>query len=160
MYNLGCVTNFSEVFCTEVKPSKNKFRAFVQEEVPRPTLPTTREEEGRGGEDSCGGNPRPKVEDDLEIGEDLLQISQRRNVEAIDEDICSRGSNGGLPHNTSDVDSVLSADHRAHVVRGENARHSSWGRRSGSWDISSEVTANSNVAEARSLSSLNETRQQ
>ncbi|CAN0928381.1 Protein S-acyltransferase 8 [Linum grandiflorum] len=149
VYNLGCVSNFSEVFCTEVKPSKNKFRAFVQEEVPRPTLPTTREE--GGAEDSGGGDPRPKVEDDLEIGEDLLQISQRRNVEEIDEDICSRGSNGPA-HNTSDVDSVLSAEHR---VRGDNARRSSWGRRSGSWDIASE-----NVTEARSLSSLNETRQQ
>ncbi|CAN1731023.1 Protein S-acyltransferase 8, partial [Linum perenne] len=160
VYNLGCVSNFSEVFCTEVKPSKNKFRAFVQEEVPRPTLPTTREESGGGGGgDDTGGDPRPKVEDDLEIGEDLLQISQRRNVEEIDEEICSRGSNGP-PHNTSDVDSVLSVDHRAPTVRGDNTRHSSWGRRSGSWDIAPEVLANSNVTEGRSLSSLNETRQQ
>ncbi|CAN1235171.1 Protein S-acyltransferase 8 [Linum perenne] len=152
VYNLGCVSNFSEVFCTEVKPSKNKFRAFVQEEVPE-------ESGGGGGGDDTGGDPRPKVEDDLEIGEDLLQISQRRNVEEIDEEICSRGSNGP-PHNTSDVDSVLSVDHRAPTVRGDNTRHSSWGRRSGSWDIAPEVLANSNVTEGRSLSSLNETRQQ
>ncbi|KAI6693737.1 hypothetical protein NL676_021447 [Syzygium grande] len=39
-YDLGCFSNFFEVFCTEVKPSRNNFRAFVQEEVHRPVLPS------------------------------------------------------------------------------------------------------------------------
>ncbi|CAL1363186.1 unnamed protein product [Linum trigynum] len=161
VYNLGCVNNFMEVFCTKVKPSKNNFRALAQEEEPPPRpvgRPTVREETG-GEEDSGGGNPRPKVQNDLEIGEDLLKISQRRNVEEMDDEIRSRGSNGGAPHNTSDVESVLSPDHhRAATVRDER-RHSSWGRRSDSWEIAPEVLANSTVTESRSLSSLKETRQ-
>ncbi|KAK9943779.1 hypothetical protein M0R45_009376 [Rubus argutus] len=144
VYNRGCVNNFLEVFCTEVKPSRNNFRAFVEEEMQRPPpLPTAREAE----QDDRGGDPRSKVEDDLDIGEDLLKISQRRNIEEIDEEIRSRGSNG--PHNTSEADSVLGSDHRAPTIRAD-ARHSSWGR-SGSWEIAQDdVLANENVTESRS----------
>lgn len=144
VYNRGCVNNFLEVFCTEVKPSRNNFRAFVEEEMQRPPpLPTAREAE----QDDSGGDPRSKVEDDLDIGEDLLKISQRRNIEEIDEEIRSRGSNG--PHNISEADSVLGSDHRAPTIRAD-ARHSSWGRRSGSWEIAQDVLANENVTESRS----------
>ncbi|KAL6213897.1 hypothetical protein ACLB2K_013336 [Fragaria x ananassa] len=143
VYNRGCVNNFLEVFCSEVKPSRNNFRAFVEEEVQRPPpLPTAREAEP----DDSGGDPRSKVEDDLDIGEDLLKISQRRNIEEIDEDIRSRGSNG--PHNASEADSVLGSDHRAPIIRAD-ARHSSWGR-SESWEIAPDVLANENVTESRS----------
>ncbi|KAE8735046.1 putative protein S-acyltransferase 9 [Hibiscus syriacus] len=142
VYNLGCPSNFLEVFCTTIKPSKNNFRAFVQEEVPRPTVPST-----QGAED-LGGDPRSKVEDDLDIGEDLLKISQRRNIEEIDEDIHSRGSNGPA-HTALDVDSILESDHRAPTIRSET-RHSSWGRRSGSWEIApDDVLANSKATESR-----------
>ncbi|KAG4380388.1 hypothetical protein GLYMA_16G164500v4 [Glycine max] len=153
VYNLGCFNNFLEVFCTKVKPSRNNFRAFVQEEVPRPPPPViSREPEP----DLGGGDPRSKVEDDLDIGEDLLKISQRRNIEEIDEDIRSRGSNGP-PHNTSEVDSVLGSDRRAPTIRSE-ARHSSEGR-SESWEIGSEVLANSTVTESRSYVVSKEVRQ-
>jgi palmitoyltransferase ZDHHC9/14/18 len=151
VYDLGCFDNFLEVFCTKVKPSKNNFRAFVQEEVQqKPTLPSTQETDV---EDS-GGDPRSKVEDDLDIGEDLLKISQRRNIEEIDEDICSRGSNAP-PHNTSEVDLALSSDHRAPTIRSDT-RHSSWGRRSGSWEIAPEILANSTVTESRAFTTPKE----
>ncbi|TKY46052.1 S-acyltransferase 8 [Spatholobus suberectus] len=152
VYNRGCLNNFLEVFCTKVKPSRNNFRAFVQEELPRPPpLVVSREPEP-----DIGGDPRPKVEDDLDIGEDLLKISQRRNIEEIDEDIRSRGSNGP-PHNTSEVDLVLGSDRRAPTIRPE-ARHSSEGR-SESWEIAPEVLANSNVTESRSYVASKEVRQ-
>jgi palmitoyltransferase ZDHHC9/14/18 len=138
-----------------VKPSRNNFRAFVQEEIQRPP-PSPGPREGAAGDD-LGGDRRPKVEDDLEIGEDLLKISQRRNIDEIDEDIRSRGSNGP-PHNTSDADSVLGSDHRAPTIRAD-ARHSSWGRRSGSWEIAPEVFAHSNVTESRSYVTPKEARQ-
>ncbi|KAE8659035.1 Protein S-acyltransferase 8 [Hibiscus syriacus] len=145
VYNLGCPSNFLEVFGTTIKPSKNNFRAFVREEAPRPTLPST---QGAEAED-LGGDPRSKVEDDLEIGEDILKISQRRNIEEIDEDIRSRGSNGPA-RTTLDVDSILDSDHRSPTIRSET-RHSSWGRRSGSWEIApDDVFANSKVTESRS----------
>ena len=155
VYDRGCLNNFLEVFCTKVKPSRNNFRAFVQEEVQRPP-PSPAPREGVSADD-LGADPRPKVEDDLEIGEDLLKISQRRNIDEIDEDIRSRGSNGP-PHNTSDADSVLGSDHRAPTIRAD-ARHSSWGRRSGSWEIAPDVFANSNVTESRSYVTPKEARQ-
>ncbi|XP_047162858.1 protein S-acyltransferase 8-like, partial [Vigna umbellata] len=152
VYNRGCLNNFLEVFCTKVKPSRNNFRAFVQEEVPRPPPPII----SRESEQDMGGDPRSKVEDDLDIGEDLLKISQRRNIEEIDEDIRSRGSNGPL-HNTSEVDSALGSDRRAPTIRSE-ARHSSEGR-SESWEIASEVLANSNLTESRGHVASKEVRQ-
>ncbi|KAB1201071.1 Protein S-acyltransferase 8 [Morella rubra] len=154
-YDRGCVNNFLEVFCTKVKPSRNNFRAFVQEEAQRPPpSPAPREAVAA---DELGMDPRAKVEDDLEIGEDLLKISQRRNIDEIDEDIRSRGSNGP-PHNSSDADSVLGADHRVPTIRSD-ARHSSWGRRTESWEIAPEVFANSNVTESRSYVNPKEARQ-
>ncbi|KAI9083356.1 hypothetical protein K1719_034722 [Acacia pycnantha] len=151
VYNQGCLNNFLEVFCTKVKPSRNNFRAFVSEEVQRPPLAVTpREHEP----DELGGDPRRKVEDDLDIGEDLLKISQRRNIEEIDEDIRSRGSNG-VPHNSSEADSAFGSDHRAPSIRSD-IRHSSWGRRSESWEIAPEVLANSNVTESRSYAAAKE----
>ncbi|GAU42244.1 hypothetical protein TSUD_288380 [Trifolium subterraneum] len=144
VYHRGCLNNFLEVFCTEVKPSRNNFRALVQEEEvqrPPPRVVT------REPEQELGGDPRSKVEDDLDIGEDLLKISQRRNIDEIDEDIRSRGSNGPY-NNASEGDSVLGSDRRAPTVRSEE-RPSSW-RRSGSWEIAPDVLANSNVTETRS----------
>ncbi|CAM8999481.1 unnamed protein product [Rhodiola kirilowii] len=126
VYNRGCINNFLEVFCMEVKPSKNNFRAFIPEEAPRPPIShTTFEAE-------TGSDRRPKVEGDLEIGDDLLKISQRRNIDDIDEDIGSRAS--APRRNSSEVDSILSMEHQPPTVRTET-RNSSWGRRSGSWDI-------------------------
>ncbi|KAL4033212.1 hypothetical protein IC575_006298 [Cucumis melo] len=143
VFNRGCVNNFLEVFCSKVEPSRNNFRAFIQEEVPRPqVLP----ELPRAAADDLASHPRSKVEDDLDIGEDLLKISQRRNIDEISEDIRSRGSNGP-PLNAPETDPVLESDHQAPTIRSD--RHSSWGRRSGSWEIATEVFANSNVTESR-----------
>ncbi|KAL0556096.1 hypothetical protein IC582_004604 [Cucumis melo] len=157
VYNRGCLNNFLEVFCSKVKPSKNNFRALVQEEVPPPPAPPPLREMGAAEQDDLGGDPRSKVEDDLDIGEDLLKISQRRNIEDINEDIRSRGSTGPQL-NVSEVDSSLGSDHRAPTIRSD-ARHSSWGRRSGSWDIASDVLANANVTESRGYAPSKETRQ-
>lgn len=151
-YDRGCCSNFLEVFCTEVKPSRNNFRAFVQEEVHRPVLPNERGAESEM--EDLGANPRPKVEDDdLDIGEDLLKISQRRNIE-LDQDVQSRGSNG-TPENSMMVDSPMASGHRAPTIKSEN-RHSSYVR-SGSWEIAPEVLVNSTITE-RSYTPSSETR--
>lgn len=126
-----------------MQPSKNNFRAFVQEEVQRPPPEVVSQEL----EPDSGGDHRSKVEDDLDIGEDLLKISQRRNIEGFDEEIRSRGSNGPY-HNTSEGDSVLGSDRRAPTVRSDE-RHSSR-RISESWEIAPDALANSNVTETRS----------
>lgn len=133
VYDRGCLSNFLEVFCTKVKPSRNSFRALVQEEAPRISLPPIR---GTEVED-VGEDRRMKVEDDLELGGDILKLSQRHNIEDIEADIRSRGSD--VPHhNSSEADSVLGSDRRAPTVQADT-RHSSWGRRSESWEIAPEV---------------------
>ncbi|KAL0438267.1 UNVERIFIED_CONTAM: protein S-acyltransferase 8 [Sesamum latifolium] len=88
VYDRGCLNNFLEVFCTKVKPSRNNFRAFAQEEPQRPPIPTSRDAET----EDAGDDRRMKVEDDLDIGGDLLKISQRHNIEDIEADIRSRGA--------------------------------------------------------------------
>ncbi|KAL6315444.1 hypothetical protein AAG906_000736 [Vitis piasezkii] len=152
VYDRGCVNNFLEVFCSKIKPSKNKFRAYVQEEVQRPPLASTHQAAAAAAEEEeedLNADTREKVEDDLGIGEDLLKISQRRNIEEIDGELCDRGSNGPH-HNSSEVDSVLDSDFRSLTFQAET-RHPSWGRRSSSWEIAPEVPAtNSRVTESRS----------
>ncbi|GAB4861099.1 hypothetical protein Ancab_036257 [Ancistrocladus abbreviatus] len=128
VYDRGCLNNFFEVFCTAIKPSRNNFRAFVQEEVRR--LPPRPPPQETGMDDL--GDQRMKVEDDMDIGGDLLKISQRRNIEDIHEDIRSRGSNA--PHHSSEVDSALGSEYHS-PAHG----NSSWGRRSGSWEIAPDV---------------------
>ncbi|CAI9266546.1 unnamed protein product [Lactuca saligna] len=97
IYDQGCAGNFKEVFCTKIKPSRNKFRAFM-EEVHRPPPPATSRESG--GEESGPEDRRLKVEDDMDLGGDLLKISQRHNI----KDINSRH------HNSSEFDSVLGSE--------------------------------------------------
>lgn len=135
VYDRGCMDNFFEVFCTKVKPSRNKFRAFVQEEPQRPPVPTTRGDTAEADDNNNNDDRRMKVEDDLDIGGDLLKISQRHNIDDIEADIRSRGSDGPH-HNSSEGDSALGSDRRGPAVQSE-MRHPSWGR-GGSWEIGNE----------------------
>jgi palmitoyltransferase ZDHHC9/14/18 len=103
VYDRGCSNNFIEVFWTKIKPSRNNFRAYAQEDVQQSVqLPTTNREvrPDDGREDR-----RMKVEDDLELGDDLMKISQRHNIDDIEANLRSRGSD--VPRHTIDVDSVL-----------------------------------------------------
>ncbi|ONK57576.1 uncharacterized protein A4U43_C09F1910 [Asparagus officinalis] len=123
VYNRGCIANFLEVFCTKIKPSKNNFRSFVREETPRPLVSRSREPESE-----TTSEPRSKVEDDLEIGGELLKISRRRTSgEVADEEFDRRNSNS--------MHSVISESELVLSQRAE-VRNSSWGRRSGSWEMS------------------------
>lgn len=133
VYDQGCLNNFMEVFCTEIKQSRNNFRASVQEEVQMPPVVQNQESEV---DDSVGNNPRSKVEDDLEIGGDLLAISQRRNFEEVDEnvDLRSRGSNGKQQRDSSEAEFAMGLDR-------QEVHYSSRGRRSGSWDSVQESQA-------------------
>ncbi|MQL89818.1 hypothetical protein Taro_022401, partial [Colocasia esculenta] len=142
VYDQGCLNNFLEVFCTKIKSSRNKFRAYVQEEAVRPA-PVARAQET---EDDSAGDARTKVEDDLEIGGDLLKISQRRNYEVY-EDIGGRNSDG-LPAGISDSELAIGSDAQLPVSRSE-VQNSSWGRRSSNWDISTEILALNSAAETR-----------
>ncbi|PKA56821.1 putative S-acyltransferase [Apostasia shenzhenica] len=85
VYNIGCLNNIMEVFCTKVSPSKNDFRAAVEDELIKP--PVVRH---RDLEDDSGSYTRSKVEDDLDISGDLLKLSQRPNTEEFDEEMGGR----------------------------------------------------------------------
>lgn len=125
VYNRGCLNNFLEVLCTRVQPSRNDFRAYVQE-VSRSPAPRAREMEA----DDTTTDPRPKVEDDLEIGGDILKISQRHNFEEVEMEIRDRGSNG--PYDVAlGAESVFYSDQQVHVDRP--------GEHRSSWEILSEV---------------------
>lgn len=89
VYNRGCVNNFLEVFCTKIKPSRNNFRGPIQD-VQRPPPATTARESA--ADNAAPEDRRAKVEDDLDIGGDLLKISQRHNIEGIESDIRSRAN--------------------------------------------------------------------
>ncbi|KAJ9177717.1 hypothetical protein P3X46_012906 [Hevea brasiliensis] len=80
VYNQGCLNNFLEVFCTKMKPSRNNFRAYVREQAMMPSMCLPREV----NVDDSDGYRRTKVEDNLEIDNDLSKISERRNVEEAD----------------------------------------------------------------------------
>ncbi|XP_072999432.1 protein S-acyltransferase 8-like isoform X2 [Typha latifolia] len=134
VFDRGCLNNFLEVFCTKIKSSRNKFQAYVQDEVARP-VPVTYAVQV---EDEVPGGPRAKVEYDLEIGGDLLKISQRRDYDGVDEEMGGRNSNE-MQSMFSDSESVIS-DRNILVTRSE-VRNLSWGHRSGNWDISPEVLA-------------------
>nr|AQY17495.1 putative protein S-acyltransferase 8 [Liriodendron chinense] len=146
VYNRGCLRNFLEVFCSRTKPSRNNFRAYVQEEAPRPPMARAREMDA---DDSAVADPRPKVEDDLEIGGDLLKISQRHNFEEVNEEIHGSNSNG-LDNVASESEFAFSSGQQSPAT-GLEARHWSRGVRSGSWEILPEILAmNSSVTESRS----------
>ncbi|KAL3638947.1 Protein S-acyltransferase 8 [Castilleja foliolosa] len=127
VYDRGCLNNFLEVFCTKVKPSKNDFRALVTDESPqRPPIHNPRDTEQEDNSNTRDDR-RMKVEDDMDIGGDLLKISQRHNIDDIEANIRSRDSNFG-PHDNSSaaVGSVLGSDRRTPAVQSDN------------WEIASE----------------------
>ncbi|XP_020102541.1 protein S-acyltransferase 8-like isoform X1 [Ananas comosus] len=147
VYSRGCLKNFLEVFCSKIEPSRNKFRSYVQEEVARPS-PFIQNRE-MVAEDEPPRGPRAKVEDDLEIGGDLLKISRRHHFEDVDEELNSRDRMVNL---VSDSDlSVM--DTQGPVNKREE-------RRSGSWNILPEVlSASSSLSEAGVVSRKEELNQ-
>ncbi|KAM3290204.1 protein S-acyltransferase 8 isoform X1 [Capsicum chacoense] len=87
VYNRGCITNFLLLFCSRIEPSKINFRGYLQEEASKPPKSNIQETDINISD----GDTRIKVEDDLDIGDDIMKISQRRNSEEVG-DVRGRGS--------------------------------------------------------------------
>ncbi|CAL5192973.1 unnamed protein product [Lathyrus oleraceus] len=123
-YNKGVLNNFKEIFCISITPSKNNFRATVPNE---PALPA-RSVGGGYMNQSLG-----KSGDDIEMG--------RKAVWEMDD------SDSQLNNDRVNVkDGELSSEIRTTVDEtvdrvGVHPRRSSWGRKSGSWEMSPEVLA-------------------
>lgn len=86
VYDRGCMNNFLEVFCTKTEPSRHDFRANAIEDTTEPSRGSTYAAHKRNSNEGR----RAKVEEDLEIGNDLLKVSQRRKSEEVG-DIRIRG---------------------------------------------------------------------
>ncbi|KAJ3677897.1 hypothetical protein LUZ60_001700 [Juncus effusus] len=81
-YDRGCLNNFLEVFFTKVKPSRNNFRSSVKDDQQSRAPPASLRQTQNQTENENEGEDltrREKVEDDLEIGDELLKISRRRD---------------------------------------------------------------------------------
>ncbi|CAJ1789233.1 unnamed protein product [Sphenostylis stenocarpa] len=126
-YNKGVLNNFKEIFSISIPPSKNNFRATVPKE---PALPTRsvgggymNQNIGKAGEDTEMGR---KTVWDIAAGIDDSEAQLNNNRVAV-------------------KDGELSPEIRTTVDDTDRAamhpRRSSWGRKSGSWEMSPEVLA-------------------
>ncbi|KAL2528086.1 Protein S-acyltransferase 8 [Forsythia ovata] len=111
VYDRGCTNNFLEVFCTKTEPSRHNFRANVNDDTAEPSKGSTYEAHKRNSDEGR----RAKVEEDLEIGNDLLKVSQRRDSEEAG-DIRSRGRDT-LPQKLSDADFGLGLEPQTSPLR-------------------------------------------
>ncbi|KAL2624135.1 hypothetical protein R1flu_008380 [Riccia fluitans] len=141
-YNQGVMNNFREIFCTGVVPSKNKFRARVQQDAFGQNVmnpPTGESADLRGTAVSkCGG--------DLEMGsKDTWQIAGEHDIGPENaDDLHARMSTGselgleskdGFDENFP-LDRSLTGEGE---TRATHPRRSSWGRKSGSWEITPDI---------------------
>ncbi|XP_072969895.1 probable protein S-acyltransferase 7 [Typha angustifolia] len=136
-YNKGVVENFKEIFFTQISPSKNKFRA----RVPR--------EQGLQPRTVGGGFMSPnmgRAVGDLEMGRKPVAWDEARAATDINDLEAGLGSMlDEKDHRTGEASPDLGRgplppeglESRAQL----HPRRSSWGRRSGSWEMSPEVLA-------------------
>ncbi|KAF8408462.1 hypothetical protein HHK36_007616 [Tetracentron sinense] len=134
-YNKGVVENFKEIFCTSIPPSKNKLRAKVPQErvIPARTV--------------GGGFISPnmgKVVGDIEMGRKPVWGEAGAGIGAYEGRLCNNDSldnkDGGFGNESPDSSRNLHAE----GMEGRAGIHPSrfsWGRKSGSWEISPEVLA-------------------
>lgn len=132
-YNKGVVENFKEIFCTTIPQSKNNFRAKVPRE---PGLPPR-----SGGGGFMSPNMGKAVED-IEMGRKTVWGDMNAGGDHYEGQL---NSNDRLNLKDGELGEV-SPDIRTTVDEtvdraGIHPRRSSWGRKSGSWEMSPEVLA-------------------
>ncbi|KAF7819376.1 putative protein S-acyltransferase 7 [Senna tora] len=134
-YNKGVFNNFAEIFCSSIPPSKNNFREIVAARAPEPALPTR----------SVGGGfmspSMGKAVDDIEMGRKTVWGDMGAGIDNCEGQI----TNERLTIKDGEL-SELPPELRATVDDGGergglHPRRSSWGRKSGSWEMSPEVLA-------------------
>lgn len=130
-YNKGVIQNFKEIFCTTIPPSKNNFRAKVPRE---PKMPSR---------SAGGGFVSPnmgKAVEDIEMGRKAVWSEVGGGVDNEGQFSDNNGLNvkdGVLGQMSPEIRTTVDEADRA----GIHPRGSSWGRKSGSWEMSPEVLA-------------------
>ncbi|XP_058093085.1 probable protein S-acyltransferase 7 isoform X2 [Magnolia sinica] len=135
-YNQGVVKNFKEVFFTSIPPSKNKFRARVPQDL------------GMQLRSVGGGFMSPnmgKAVGDLEVGRKATWGEAREGTADLEAGFSHDGlenKDGGFIGEASpDLSQALPTEGMEGRAGVHHPRRSSWGRRSGSWEISPDVLA-------------------
>ncbi|KAF8400020.1 hypothetical protein HHK36_015894 [Tetracentron sinense] len=134
-YNRGVVENFKEIFCISIPPSKNIFRAKVPQErgIPARTV--------------GGGFISPnmgKAAGDIEMGRKPVWGEANIGIGDYDGRLSNDDALDNKDGGFDDLSPDLSRNLPAGGVEGRGAIHprrSSWGRKSGSWEMSPEVLA-------------------
>ncbi|XP_059669947.1 probable protein S-acyltransferase 7 [Cornus florida] len=131
-FNKGVVQNLMEIFCSSIPPSKNNFSAKVPREPGFPVRSTG------------GGFVSPnmgKAVDDIEMGRKGVWGDVGCGIDHCEGQLSNNdGTNdkdGGLSEKSPDIRTTVDERDRAGVY----PRHSSWGRKSESWETSAEVVA-------------------
>ncbi|WOL18711.1 putative protein S-acyltransferase 7 [Canna indica] len=139
-YNRGVVENFKEIFFTSIPPSKNNFR----ERVPRDQGVQTQPTAGRGFLSPNMG----KAMGDIEMGRKPISWDEARTLTHIG-DMETGLHDSKILDEKEDGFGDVSPDLSKQVFPPEameerttlHPRHSSWGRQSGSWEMTPEVLA-------------------
>ncbi|XP_047314596.1 probable protein S-acyltransferase 7 [Impatiens glandulifera] len=138
-YNKGVMENFKEVLCSSIPRSRNNFR----EAVPR--------EPGLPNRSFGGGFVSPNMGkagggDDIEMGRKAVWSNVGIEADSISE--LQIGGEGGIGGDVKDRQGELSSPEIKRTAVGNegnragvHTRRSSWGRKSGSWEMSPEVVA-------------------
>ncbi|CAK9190229.1 unnamed protein product [Sphagnum troendelagicum] len=137
-YSEGYLKNFKEIFCSEIAPSKNKFRAKIDEVAPgQMGAPAPTMEAGGAVTSSTGKGP------DLELGYKATwpgaeeMVAEGGELEMMGGRV-STGSELGIGMDKDGFDPHHMDQGRASVI---HPRRSSWGRQSGSWEITPDMLA-------------------
>ncbi|OVA17428.1 zinc finger protein [Macleaya cordata] len=135
-YNIGMVKNFGEIFWTSIPPSKNKFRARVPLE---PELPPPRMTGGGFMSPNMG-----KTMGDIEMGRKPIWVEGGAGIGDFGGQVSNDDGSEDKGDRLDDASPDLSRNLQAEGMDGTagiHPRHSSWGRKSGSWEISPDVLA-------------------
>ncbi|KAD7478721.1 hypothetical protein E3N88_01857 [Mikania micrantha] len=128
-YNKGILQNFGEIFCTRIPTSKNKFRASVPKEP------------GIGGRLVGAGFVSPnmgKAVDDIEMGRKAVWGDGGMGIDHREGPLSDNIKEVGIGEMSPEIRTTVDEGDRANII---HARRSSWGRKSGSWEMSPEVLA-------------------
>lgn len=132
-FDLGILRNFQAIFCTRIEPSKNNFRGKVQLDTSGHIIANTQSTARTGTDVETASKPtsQPGEVDTNEEGQGRISEVSDIGLEVKDSFDDAFTHAIGRPVSTEVTDSRS----------GAHPRRSSWGRKSGSWEMTPEILA-------------------